>query len=403
MSSPTDRTGLAGYAAIALGTIFVSTLTLQKSAAAADVTYDGRVEQRFEYNDNRTLSAADEEETVGSITTPSFRARIETLRSRTLFEARLDFARFDESRFNYEDQRASFLTSYFGRRSEVGLGAEVSHLSTLESEETDTGLIDVSGRKLDISGTPYFSYDLTPRSQIRGSGFVRNVDYYDTLTLEDYQTYGASAGYFYALSEIDSLGTRFGYQHYRNEDRPGNTSDTYSALLVWNREITDRLASEIAAGPRYTEQEQAFGLVSDKTDSWGVSFSADVDWRATELLLLQLGLSHTVAPSGAGTTTERSIARFDGSYRTSELVSVRFRSYYQRDNRVDGGGGLDRDYFTAIPSLNWELSRNWEFATGYRYRWQQFEGSDSASSNMVFVSLSLKTTGWNLGMSPPVE
>ena len=100
-------------------------------------------------------------------------------------------------------------------------------------------------------------------------------------------------------------------------------------------------------------------------------------------------------PSGVGTTSERDKASLGVSYRATQLVTLRLRSNYQQDNGVGDLGALDRDYFTASPSLHWRIARNWELSTGYRYRWQQFDGMDTATSNMAFISVSLKTSGWD--------
>ena len=396
MSYPTDILWPARARTLGLaGAISVMACALQP-AVAADVSFDGQLEQRFEYNDNINLSSTAPEETAASVTTPSFRIQANTPTSQTILDARFDFGRFNsDSRYNYEDQRATLSTSFFGQRSEVGLLAEAAHLSTLESEESDTGQVDVFGRKLDLSAMPYFTYKVTQRGSIRLDGLIQSADYYDTLLLEDYRTHGAGFGYFYQLSEIDSLGIQLEYRHFENEDSPGNESDTYSGFIVWTRDISDRLVSEFAVGPRYTEQTDTEGLITQETETWGVTLRGDLDWRATEQARFQFGLSRSVEPSGVGTTSERDKASLGVSYRATQLVTLRLRSNYQQDNGVGDLGVLDRDYFTASPSLHWQIARNWELSTGYRYRWQQFDGMDTATSNMAFISVSLKTSGWD--------
>jgi hypothetical protein len=365
-------------------------------AAAADVSLDGQLEQRFEYNDNIDLSSTAPEETAASVTTPSIRFQVNTPSSQTILDTSFDLGRFrNDSRYNYEDTRATLSTSLFGQRSEIGLLAEAAHLSTLESEETDTGQINALGRKLDLSAAPYFTYSVTQRSKIRLDGLVQSVDYSDTLQLEDYRTHGAGFGYFYQLSEIDSLGTQLEYRHFENEDSPGNQSDIYSGFIVWTRDISDRLVSELSVGPQYTEQTNTVGLTSQETENWDVALRGKLDWRVTEQAKLKFGLSRSVKPSGIGNTVERDRASLGASYRATQLVTMRLKSYYQQDNAVSNLGGSDRNYFTASPSLHWQFSRNWELSGGYRYRWQHYDGLDTATSNMAFVSVSVKTSGWN--------
>lgn len=361
--------------------------------AAADVSFNGQLEQRFEYDDNINLSSTAPEGTGASVTTPSFRIQATTPISQTILDARFDLGRFNgDSRYNYEDQRATFSTSLFGQRSEAGLLVEAAYLSTLESEETDTGQVDAFGRKLDFFATPYLSYKITQRGNIRMDGQIRRVDYNDTLQLEDYKTQGVGFGYSYELSEVDSLGAKLEYWHFENEDSPGNESDTYAGLIIWSRDISEKLKSEFAAGPRYTEQTETVGLESE---TWGVTLRGDLDWRTTERLRFRLGLSRSVEPSGVGITRERSRAGLGISYRVGQLVSMRMSSYYQQDSDVGDVDSLDRDYFTASPSLHWQIAQNWGLSTGYRYRWQQLDNIDTATSNMVFISISLKTSGWD--------
>lgn len=396
LSYPTDifwptRARAIGFAGVI--SIVASTLP---PAVAADISFDAQLEQRFEYNDNINLSSTAPEETAASVTTPSFRFRAATPTSQTVFDASFGFGRYNnDSRYDYEDQRAMLATSFFGQRSEVGLQAIAAHLATLESEETDTGQVDIFGRKFDLSASPYFSYKVTQRGSIRLDGLVQRTDYYDTLLLEDYNTHGGGIGYFYQVSEIDRLGVKLNYRHFENEDRDGNESDTYSGSFLWTRNISDRLVSEFSVGPRYTEQTDTVDSISQETETWGVTLRGELDWRATELARFQLGLSRSVEPSGAGTTSERDKASLGASYRATQFVTLKLHTNYQQDNGVGGLGGLDRDYFTASPSLHWQIGQNWELSTGYRYRWQQFDGMDTATSNMVFISVSLKTLGWD--------
>lgn len=396
MSYPTDILWPPRAWALALAGAISVMASESQPAVAADVSFDGQLEQRFEYNDNINLSSSAPEDTAASVTTPSFRIQADTPASRTIFDARFDIGRFNnDSRYNYEDQRATLLTSLFGQRSEAGLLAKAAHLSTLESEETDTGRVDAFGQKLDLSAAPYFSYEMSQRGRIRLDGVIQSTDYRDTLQLEDYRTHGAGIGYSYQLSEIDSLGTRLDYRHFENEDSPGNESDTYSGLIVWTRDITDRLVSEFAVGPRYTEQTDTAGLTTRESETWGVTLRGDLDWWATEKARFQFGLSRSVEPSAVGTTSERDKANLGVSYSATQLLTLRLQSYYQQDNGVGDLGVLNRDYFTASPSLHLQIARNWELSTGYRYRWQQFDDLDTATSNMVFISISLKTSGWD--------
>jgi hypothetical protein len=64
-------------------------------AVAADVSIDGKLEQRFEYNDNINLSSTAPEETAASITTPSLRFQVNTPASQTILDASFDFGRFN--------------------------------------------------------------------------------------------------------------------------------------------------------------------------------------------------------------------------------------------------------------------------------------------------------------------
>jgi len=361
---------------------------------AADVSYGARLEQRFQYDDNIDLSSANPNETVASVTSPAFIIRGNTPTSRTSFEGQVDIGRFwHDSELNYDDIYGVLNTSYLGLRSEVGLRADATHRSTLQSELTDTGLIEVSGRRMDLSAAPYYVYRITQRGSLRLDADYRRVHYSDTILLDDFQSYGGRVGYFYQVSEIDNLGIRVRYGHFDNLDVPLNESDSYSGLLVWSRDITDRLASELSVGPQYTKRTDSSGTTNN---SWGASVGGDVDWRASERTRLQAALTSGVEPSGLGNTTLRSTASLDASYRTTQFLTLRFRTYYQRDNRDNTSGALDRDYFTASPSLSWQFARNWALSAGYRYRWQQFDGADSATSNMAFISISVNTLGWDV-------
>lgn len=373
--------------------IAVSVFAAVPAALAADVSYGAKLEQRFEYDDNTGLSVTAPNETAASVTSPAFILRTDTPTSRTSLTGQFDLGRYwHDSRFNYEDVTGALDTAYMGLRSELGLRADVARLSTLQSELTDTGLVDLSGHRLDLSAAPYWSYRVTQRGTIRLDADFRRVHYTDTLLLDDYRTYGGGIGYSYALSELDSLGFRTRYSHYDNLDVPLNESDSYSGLVVWSRDITDRLQSELSVGPQFTRRTDNLGVTSDK---WGVTVGGNLDWRASELTRLKGAISRAVEPSGLGNTTERNKVSFDASYRATQLVTLRLSSYYQRDNYSSTSGLPDRDYFTASPSLNWQFARNWWFSTGYRYRWQQYNGAGSATSNMAFISISVNTSGWN--------
>src|SRR5580704_5807987 len=110
-------------------------------------------------------------------------------------------------------------------------------------------VLNAFGQRLTNASGVQADVRVSRRSSITLSGGYSELYFFDQDLLNSKAIYG-QVGYNYRLSRNDSIGVSYVYNGYRY-DNFAQSIDTHSALLSYGRQVTGRLAFQVAAGPEY--------------------------------------------------------------------------------------------------------------------------------------------------------
>lgn len=344
------------------------------------------------YDDNVRLSAADAQSSFGVIgrANASFGRRTEI--SDLAIEGGLSLRRYGD--VTELDRTEGFLgldSAYRLARHRLGLTARLDYDSTLTSEISTSGLVQVNKRRTRLFARPSWSYELSERAALDLSASYTDVSYEDVerIPLYDYTLAGAGLTGTYLWSERSELFARLNLDRYEAA-QVDTRSDTLGLLAGGSYALSETLSLTALAGLRYTRAETpALTGGTDEQSSTGplVDFSLE---KRFEVGHLRLTASQALSPSSTGellNTTSGGLAlAYPVNARWSFVVNA--HAYRNRDPAGERDSN-DRDYLSIAPRLRHKLSDWWHLEVGYRFRYQHYtERGDEASSNAVFLTLS---------------
>ena len=373
------------------GLVCVATVTgLDRASIGAEWSLTGKVDQRFEFDDNARLRSSGSDVLYGSTTSPEGRYRY---RSPTLdfnVFARLDFSRYSDSLFDTEDQELRTSSTYRTERGIFALDGNLERDSTRTSEVDDTGNFETLATRLSYNVRPSYSYQLSQRDLVRLNFDYTGVDY-DTRSLTGYRFYsgGASWENVYSRQTTLSIGVNASLQ-----DAENATQSSFYVLQVGAvHSFSPRLQVSASAGPRFSEQETPLG-----TDTGiGVQFAAGVDYSISEQTTISATVSQSVTPSSGGASRERRTINVSANHQFLPRLTFVLPAYFQDDSDPNTNStASDRTYFSVSPGLRWQITQDWDLSANYRYRWQEQGSGATASSHAAIVGFNYHPKAWFL-------
>src|SRR6202162_5241430 len=110
-------------------------------------------------------------------------------------------------------------------------------------------ILNAFGQRLTNASGVQADVRVSRRLSITLSGGYSELYFFDQDLLNSKAIYG-QVGYNYRLSRNDSIGVSYVYNGFRY-DNFAQSIDTHSALLSYGRQVTGRLAFQVAVGPEY--------------------------------------------------------------------------------------------------------------------------------------------------------
>ncbi len=403
-----------------------------------------------EYDDNVRL-AEDEIDIAGIVVSPEINFGVRTERLDIALNTALDFARFDRSKFNSDDQDIALTSAYAFEYNVFKAAAQLKRDSTRTSELLGSGEIGGQATRREAENlTLAWEHLLTEKQSLELSANYASVNYAkadNTLALlNDYDYAGLTLAYSIALSDRTRLITqivanRFESDTFRavqfgqresgavcNIDLlavingqlvlcPGFVSseiesDTYGMNAGIERVLTEKLLFSIAVGANYVassfdsrpadnfSDQSELDLLTGLEDEDDTSFFLSSTLRYTgERITLNLKLNSNTNPSSNGYLLLSNQLFFDVDYRLSERSNV-----FAKLDFVDSGslgdavdatgrslGSNDRTYGAASVGASYRLTEAWYVEASYRYRAQDRASFDGISkSSAVFLKVAYK-------------
>jgi hypothetical protein len=110
-------------------------------------------------------------------------------------------------------------------------------------------ILNAFGQRLTNASGVQADVKISHRSSVTLSGGYSELYFFDQDLLNSKAIYG-QVGYNYRLNRNDSVGVSYVYNGFRY-DNFAQSIDTHSVLLSYGRQITGRLAFQVAVGPEY--------------------------------------------------------------------------------------------------------------------------------------------------------
>lgn len=438
---------IRGGACFQLLCCFLVALSVQSAAKEYSVATVLRA--GGEYDDNVRL-AEDEIDIAGVVVSPEINFGVRTERLDIALNTALDFARFDRSKYNSDDQDIALTSAYAFEYNVFKAAAQLKRDSTRTSEQLDSGEIGGQATRREAENlTLALEHLLTEKQSLELSANYSSVNYakVDNVLglLSDYDYTGLNLAYSIALSDrmrfiTQVVANRFESDTFRvvqfGQRESGtvcNTdflvfingsvgcppfvateieSDTYGMNVGVEHILTEKLLFSIAVGANYVassfgsrpaenfSEQSELDLLTGLEDEDDTSFFLSSTLRYTgERTTLNLNLNASTNPSSNGYLLLSNQLFFDVDYRLSERSNV-----FAKLDLIDSGSlgdavdatgrsldSNDRTYGSASAGASYRLTEAWYVEASYRYRAQdRVFFDDIAKSNAVFLKIAYK-------------
>lgn len=378
---------LAGSLAAALG---------GAPAQAADWRLEPSVRQEVGYDDNIKLDEEGGEGGLVSRTNAALGVAAETPRLDLRLDTRLDYLAYaltDEDA-SWSVQLAGVAGYAVSPRTRVGLRG---------SFRRDTSIIDVldstGGRertddpRFTYAATPFFSHRLSYLDTLSGSASWVHRDVTEDEVNPDYTTVSGNLGWQRVVTARTSLGGNLYASRYESRERE---SLTLSPRLSVDYRYGEAVDLDLSLGPALYRTE-----TEDRGSETNLSYTADgtLTARLTPTTTLAVTASHYLEPSGSsGELSQTGRVSASLRQRLAPRLSGTVAALAQRQTSVGeestsqiaaGEDSDDRDFVQLSAGLSYELTERIDLGVNYRLRHERNSDTGNATSNAVFVSLSI--------------
>lgn len=389
-----------------------------KDVAAAEWALKGYLWQALQYNDNIALSTTQKAPVAGYLLAPSLQASRKTEVLDIGFAGQGNIRRYDDSSWDCDSYNLSSDNSYRTKRSVFSLSGGYSVSCSYTQQLKDTGLLVPNSQAISYQLAPSWTWQWTSRDQL-----ILNTSYYKTsynnsvgsvdpstgLSFSGNDTYSINLGGNHEWSKRLSLNEKLLFSNVQYTGSNTSTQNLFGFQLGANYKINHYWSVNAGGGPMWVDTQQSSnGVTSGQNPSLSLGSVANInlsyDSRPTKF---SAGYSNSIDPSAIGQTLQSHSIFANYSYRLTRHVLLDLASSYTRSESIGGQSSdnltsqFKRSYFTAAPSIVWELAKNWELKGSYVYRWQDYQQDNNlqnlnvgtADSNAVTLSLGYSWDG----------
>jgi hypothetical protein len=299
----------------------------------------------------------------------------------------------------------------------VGFGGIASYLPVpislpLGNDET---ILNAFGQRLTNATGAQANVLLSRKSSLTFSGAYSELYFFDQDLLNSTGIY-AQAGYNHQLGRTDAVGVSYVYNGFRYSNF-AQSIDTHSVLLSYGRQITGRLAFQIAVGPEYAQFATGLSCQTAGSTTSPCGSSNELLWALNTSLNYRLektgfaaAYSHGVV-GGSGVlagaigdsvlgTVSRQLSRtfsgdIDFGYSRNKGLAVPIANFPTQNGTFD--------YWTVGANLTHPWGRTAQLFLGYQFQYQNSNSTfcvgtgcgGSFTRNLITVGL-----GWRARPKP---
>ncbi len=249
--------------------------------------------------------------------------------------------------------------------------------------DVDAGSVQEQVRRTRTEASPYASYQVSERSNVRLGYSFLGLDYdKETATgLQDSITQSVTLDLLNRVTQRDIARIGIGAARFDPNEEPDST-DAYQFSVGWDRDFTERVRAGIDLGGQQSDRD------GDTYTGYLVRLRAS---RTTDVGSLRARYAHTLQPSGYGDLVKSDTLELTYEANLSNRLDLSFdgRAYRTREssNQVANDNN-DRDYVEVGPRLTYELFESLRVGAYYLYRWVDRQSEGNGSSNAIGITLS---------------
>jgi hypothetical protein len=385
-----------------------------KEVTAAEWTLKGSLGQQLQYNDNMALSTISKEAVVGYLLTPSLQATRKTGALDIGFQGQGLVSRYDNSRWDCDNYNLGLNNTYRVRRSVFSLNGGYSVSCSYAQQLTQTGILVPNSQSINYRLVPSWTWQWTPRNQIILASSYSKTTYSNSsrgsasntgIGFSGNDTYAVNLSGNHLWSRRLSLNGRLGFSNIQYTGSNASTQNLFGFQLGANYTLNHYWAVSAGGGPVWVDGQQGS---SGQASSLSLSSVANISLSFNgQLAKFSTGYSNAVSPSSIGQTLQTHSIFANYSYQLSRHVFLGITSNLSRSQSIGDQstdnitGQFNRSYFTASPSITWEIEKNWRLRANYIYRWQDYQqdnnvanlNTGASESNLVMLSLNYSWDG----------
>jgi hypothetical protein len=296
---------------------------------------------------------------------------------------------FDASQLNTTNFFFDGLGSYNAERDQFKLNARVDLDSTLTSEESTTGRVDINKRRTRWYLAPSWKRSVTELLSLDLTASYQDVTYDEgeAAGLVDYSYATAGLGADYGLSERTRLLGRVTYAAY-DAKQTVNESVTLGLLAGLSHSFSESWSMSAMLGLRRAQIDVLAASGVEEESSTGNLADISIEKRF-EVGSLVLAFSRSLDPSSSGQLLDtRRISLNWNQPITAQWDWNLTISAYQNEQPSGQKNTDERTYWSIAPRITHKIDREWNIVAGYRYRYQEYDNiPGSAEANAVFFTL----------------
>ena len=302
------------------------------------------------------------------------------------------------------DQFGYFPETSFGYGGAIGTPGLTSTTGGIQSIFLPgESILTAEGQRVTNASLAQLDVGLSARSSFTLVGGYSFLRFFDNDLL-NYAGISTRLGYNYRMSRRDTVAVYYHFDQLRYSAITGTIED-HTVQASYGREITGRLAFQVAAGPEisfYPNSVVTGGASTNSTTRVSWSMSSGLNYRAQERTSLGLQYGHGVTGGSGvffGAQTDRLTGTFNHELRS---MSVRVTGGYAHNKGLRASGvassGQAFNYWFGGLNLNRPLSREWNLTLAYELQYQESNAAfcistpcgTSFTRNLVTLGLSWK-------------
>lgn len=389
---------MRGGVACAVSVAVCLSALISSNAPAAEWSGSATFFLREEYNDNILMTAGPHDTVWGStaFSLLTFAMRNERLQLKAAALTEYTYYAGQQG-LNTTIYDLTLSPIYTTGRAAWGLTGEVKQDLTLGGELQETGVVLTRNRRRIEGGGPSLTWSLTERASVQWQYQFTRVRYPGSgpeseSGLVDYDTQVAAMTSSLSVTERDTVTAIMQYTDYTTLSGSFR-SQNYGAQIGLKHGFSEMVSGELSGGASWTVTSPGSGLATDH--QWGGLLNSNLE-RQSELMLLKVGLSQQLFPSGGGYLVQTE--HLTGSIRRD--VTSALTVFLSADAYWTSALGTtdvpDNRYHTAGAGMSWKWSDHWSTEASYRYSRQ---GAPSVATANV-VSFKIAFNGDTVFSSP---